>query len=156
MAKGEKAAVNFVDAMKATAEKLATVRADLNTREERFKAETNELYASEKALKEELMAALKTLGLSSIKSSTGENYSISRVPTFKFLNPLEEDRWARENRCVRVDRTMLGQMLRKQYDAGKLDTTLVEVGERETISIKKPKPPKAEGAPEEGGDDEQV
>ena len=152
MARGQKQAQDFIAAMNATAEKLAQVRFDLNTQEERFKMETDNLYAEEKALKEELMGALKTVGLSSVKVASGEAYSISRVPTFHFKNPLAEDSWAREHRCVRIDRTMLGQMLRKDFDRGALDTDLVEVGERETISIRKPKA-KKEAEDDAAGDE---
>ena len=125
--------------MNTTAEKLAVVRKHIGEREEAFKAATDALYAEERALKEELLGALKTVGLSSVKVASGEAYSISRVPTFHFVNPLVEDKWAREHRCVRIDRTMLGQMLRKTYEKGELNTAEVEVGERETISIRKPK-----------------
>jgi len=145
MARGQKSAANFIAGMNATAEKLAVVRAELGRREEAFKEQTDALYTEERALKEELLGALKTVGLSSVKVASGEAYSISRVPTFRFVNPLVEDKWAREHHCVRVDRTMLGQMLRKEYERGQLSTAEVEVGERETISIRKPKAAK-EGA----------
>lgn len=150
-AKGQKSAANFIAGMNATAEKLTAVRKQIGEREEAFKAQTDALYAEERSLKEELLGALKTVGLSSVKVTSGEAYSISRVPTFHFVNPLVEDKWARDHRCVRVDRSMLGQMLRKSYEKGELNTAEVTVGERETISIRKPKAAKegAEDAAEE-------
>ena len=150
-AKGQKSAANFIAGMNSTAEKLTAVRHEIGRREEAFKEQTDALYTEERALKEELLGALKTVGLSSVKVTSGEAYSISRVPTFHFKNPLIEDQWAREHRCVRVDRTMLGQMLRKVYEKGELDTAQVDVGERETISIRKPKAAK-EGAEDTAGE----
>ena len=144
MAKGQKAATDYVASMKAKAEELAGVRLELGSREARFKEETAVLYEREAALKGELMENLKTLGLSSIKASTGESYAITRVPTFKFTNPIAEDAWARSHQCTTIDRKTLAVKLKLAFERKELPTE-VEVGERETISIRKPKSPKPDG-----------
>lgn len=136
--KAQTQAVKFVSEMNKVAEKLSKTRDEIRTREESWKKETDQLFADEKALKELLLQNLKTIGLQSVKVASGESYYISTTNDFKFPDPLVEEKWARENRCVRIDRTVLKQHLREAYKKDELPEG-VEVTERETINVRKAK-----------------
>lgn len=138
MAKKKIDAKEYIGAMNATAERLSEVRKALNTREEEFKKLTDALYAEERSLKEELIIALRHVGLSSVKTSAGENYSITKGYSFIVKNELQFDAWAREQRIVRVDKTLANQRFRKLVKEGALPE-FVEAEERDTISIRSPK-----------------
>lgn len=144
MAKGQKAAANFVAEMNARAERLAEVRGKLREREEQYKADTDAWFAEERQLKEQLLADLKTIGLKSIKTTSGESYVISTTHAYEARNPLELERWATEQRLVRVDRELIKSKLRTLDRAGQLPE-FITVIDKETISIRKPK---AEGEAE--------
>ncbi len=128
-------AADFVAAMNTSAERLAEVRLLINGREEAFKKETDDLYNEEKALKEDLLVALKTIGLSSVKTSSGESYVISHKHRFGVKNPIALEDYARKERCVTIDKKALNQRFAKAFKEGTLPD-FVTPEPYETISIR--------------------
>lgn len=139
MATAKSAAAKFVGKMNDRAERLSVVRALINDRDEEYKRQTEALFTEEKELKEGLLEDLKTLGLSSVKVSSGDAYVISHKKDFIINDPIAANSWAKQNNCARVDKrildTRLGEMLKKGDEL----PAFVEVSERETISIRKAK-----------------
>lgn len=138
MAKKKVDAKDFIAAMNASAENLYAVRLRIRTKEERFKQETDADYAEEKALKADILAALKTIGLSSVKTAAGESYSISHTHDFVVKNPIAYDGWVKDHRFVREDKVLVKQGLTKALKEGTLPE-FVEAVPRETISVRAPK-----------------
>lgn len=138
MTKKKLSAREEIDLLNSKAERLAEVRKIIRTTEERFKQETDSVYAEEKELKSELLLGLKMVGLSSVKTTAGDSYFISRKNDFIIINPLEADKYARDERCVRIDKRILDQRLARALKEGQLPG-FVKAEERETISVRSAK-----------------
>lgn len=128
-------AKDYITAMNVSAERLSDVRRLINGREEAFKTETNGLYAEEKSLKEDLLAALKTIGLSSVKTASGDSYLISKKHRFAVKDALALDKYARDERCVTIDKKALNQRFTEAFKKGTLPD-FVTPEPYETISIR--------------------
>ena len=139
MAKKKLSAKEEVELMNTSAERLAYVRSQIRSREERFKEETDEFYLEEKQLREDILLGLRTMGLKSVGTSSGESYYISKTNDFEVTNPLEYENWARAERCVTVDKKAVRQRLTALLKAGNIMPTFVKVNERETINVRSAK-----------------
>lgn len=140
---GRSAAADFVAGMNKKAERLAEVRANLAQREEQYKRDTDAWFAEEKELRLQILEDLKALNLKSVSAPNGERYSITRKPTFEIENPLAMERWAVEQKLVTVSKEMVKSKLERLHKENALPD-FVKVGERETITIVKPKADKEE------------
>lgn len=132
------AAANYIQKMNERAEELSKVRAEIRVREEKWKEETDHLFARERELKESLLDDLQSIGLSSVKVASGESYFISKTHDFEIKNPLQYDSWARDQRCVRIDKLLVKQRLNAALKKGELPE-FVQPVERETISVRQAK-----------------
>lgn len=127
-----------IESVKTTGELLAEVRAEIRIFEERKVLEAGDMFDREKLLKEKLLADLKSVGLASFKAASGETYSITKTFDYSITNPIAYDKYARDNRCVRVDATAMKQRIRAAVGKGE-ELSFIDIRPRETISIRSPK-----------------
>lgn len=135
MAKKKTSAKEQVALINSSAERLSEVRKLINTREERFKEETDALYAEEKQLKADVLLGLKDIGLVSVRTEGGDSYYISKTQDFIPKNPLAYEKWAKESGLVRIDSSMAKTKLRELLKKDQVPD-FIEVRPRETISVK--------------------
>lgn len=122
------------------AERLAEVRSLLDTREERFKVETNDLYEEEKVLKELLLGKLKEAGMTSVKVKNGNTVAIIPSKRVEILNEPLALKWAAEHMLVSFNKTLMKSKLNEMMDNKYPLPAFVRLEEGESVSIKKPKP----------------
>lgn len=130
-------AKDFVSEMNAKAEELYVVRQNLNTREERFKKETDELYMQEAALKAELLTSMKAVGLKSVKVSNGDSFIISKRPAIEVLNESSFNLWAIKQKLVKPDLEKIKAHLKSLVKMGKELPLSVEFTNRDSVSVRK-------------------
>lgn len=138
MAKKKLSAREEVNLMNQIAERLSAVRRLINNHEERFKQETDELYREEKQLREDILLGLKTMGLSSVRTESGESYFIAHTYDFEITDPLAYEVWARENRCVSIDKRLAKQRLLALSKEDQVPAFANPVP-RDTINVRSPK-----------------
>jgi len=134
------------------AERLQQVRMNIKTAEARFKAETDADYTAEKELKAELVLGMKKIGIKSVGVIDGDTYALTKTHDFVTNNPIAEMEWAKTQRVLRIDRTLIKQRYRDALKKNELPD-FVEAVPRETISIrtaKKDKDTKEEAAEDSG------
>lgn len=138
MPKKKLSAKEEIDLMNKSAERLSYVRGQIRSREERFKEETDALFVEERALREDLLVGLKMMGLSSVRTSSGDSYVLAKTHDFEISNPLAFETWARDNRCVTIDKRAAKQRLLASFKEGTLPEFAKPV-DKETISVRSAK-----------------
>lgn len=133
------AAKSFVKEMNDMAEELYQVRVSLNTQEERFKRETDDLYNKEAFIKAQLLERLKAVGLKSVKVSSGDSWFISKKIGVSVLNELSFNAWATKNKLVKPDIEKAKDFLKKMIENKKELPPCVEFVDKDSISIRKSK-----------------
>lgn len=121
------------------AERLYKVRKALVTREERFKKETETLFAEEAALKADVLDGLKSVNLASVRVRSGDTFFITKRKSFAITNPISMQKWAMKNRLVVPDKDLVKQKLKKLVELNKLPD-FAELTEVDTISVRHKEP----------------
>lgn len=129
------AAADFMKGLHSKAEKLKETREFLAQREEEYKKMTDEAFATEKKLKEELLGDLKTLGLKSVKVANGDSFFISPRKSFIIKNEIAMMKWAELNKLMKPDTILLKQKLEACFKSNALPS-FAEVEVKESISFK--------------------
>ncbi len=122
------------------AERLAELRAAINTLEEDAKKRVEGLKQERDAIQQELIDSLKKEGLATIKTSAGESYTLAKRKGISIVNEIFALKWAMENRAVSINRILVAQKLK---DAKEMPSGF-EAIESEYISVRKPKANPAE------------
>lgn len=127
--------MNEINKIKIKAEQLYQTRKAIVEIEEEAKKHTDELKATRDTLNSDLITLLDDAGLSSIKISSGENYSKAIRKGVVVNNPFVALQWAQKNSCVKVDSILSAQKIKK------MDVVPdgFEATEVSYISIRKPK-----------------
>lgn len=139
MAKNQKAAANFMAEMHKKSEELYKVRQLLNTREEEFKKNTEEWYEKEKTIKAELLDSLKTLGLTSIKVSSGDSFCITKRKSVDVLDDQLFTKWAISEHLVIPDKLKIKAKVESLVKGGTELPTFMKLVEFDSISVRKAK-----------------
>ena len=130
------AAADFMKELHEKAEKLREVSAWLREREEMFKQETDAKFAEQDLLRSELLSALKTLGLSSVKVASGDSFIISKRKSFQFENEIALIKWATQHKLVTPDKMLVKQKLTKLLGTPEFPE-FAKVVEQESITVRK-------------------
>lgn len=127
----------YIADMNGRAEELHRVRGELQTREERYKQETDDLFKREAELREQLLEDLKVIGLKSIKVVAGDSYFISKRIKYLAKSVIHFESWARENNLVKIDNEMVKTYLWRVESHGEQLPDFIEKVESDSISVRK-------------------
>lgn len=129
-----------IENIKNKAKYLTEIRAKISAIEDEAKKQTEELKLARDATQIELIEELKKEGLGSIKTDSGDSYTLAKRKGVAVVNEVFALNWAIINRCVAIDRRLVAQKLK--------DATEIPKGfdyqESEYISIRRAKTDKGE------------
>lgn len=134
------AAASFMKDLKDKAEKLYSVRRELNTREEAYKLQTDHLFQEEAKLKAEILEGMNAIGTKSIKVDSGDSFYVSKSHGVEITNERAAIEWATAHRLVNVDKTLMKAKLKSMAEKGEQLPEGFKLYERDTISVRKAKP----------------
>ena len=124
-----------IEQLKQLAERLYETRKAIVQIEDEAKKHTEELKTARDVIQSELINLMNEVGLSSIKTASGENYAKAKRKGIAILNPTQALFWARDNGCYAIDKKLLTQKLGKTEELPEcFEETITEY-----ISVRKPK-----------------
>ena len=98
-----------IEQLKQLAERLYETRKAIVQIEEEAKKHTDELKTSRDILQTEIIELMNEVGLSSIKTASGESYAKAKRKGIAILNPTQALFWDRDNGCYKIDKILLAQ-----------------------------------------------
>ena len=101
-----------IQEIKDTAEKLSIARREISTQEDLHERSIFPLKQERDRLQAELLSALSSEGLKSIKTETGDNYSRSERKGIEIVDTEKATAWAIENNAVTIDKKLAQQILK--------------------------------------------
>jgi hypothetical protein len=102
-----------IDRIKANAEQLADIRAEVNAIEAAAKVQVDALKVKRDELQAALIAELKKEGLASIKTRAGDSYILTKRKGVNIINEALAMQWAVDNQAVSIDRRLVASRLSK-------------------------------------------
>jgi len=129
-------ATKSIGKIKSIAEELHEVRTEIHTIEERQKEELAEKKKYRDELQQKLIDSLNGVGLKSIKTEGGDNYTVAVRKRFAFTNgEIGRMKFAKEHNCMTPDNRLLEQKLKKLSEL----PDYVQVEEVPYMSVRKAK-----------------
>ena len=117
------------------AEKLYALRQEITAKEEENKKELEALKTERDAAQQLLLNKLNENGLVSLKVKSGDSFIKGTRKSIEIISEVYARKWAKENDCFSVDKTLVAQKLKDLSEIPKC----FDVVESEYISVRKAK-----------------
>ena len=130
-----------IDNLMELARDLYHIRKEIDQYEEAFKEMQDERKARKEALQEKLLASFHKVGITSIKVPEGDTVTLAKRKGIEIFSEAHALEWARNNRCVNIDRRLMAQKL-KDATSEQMQLVGMRMIENEYISVRAPKPAK--------------
>jgi hypothetical protein len=101
-----------VSEITALAEKLYTLRKEIDHRDEEHDLIMSPLKQERDQAQADLIAALNATGLASLKVSSGDTFTKAQRRTVAVIDPYRALEWAKEAGAVKIDTALVAQMVK--------------------------------------------
>ncbi len=117
------------------AEKLSQLRQEIALKEEANRKELEAMKTERDATQEVILNKLNENNLVSLKVKNGDSFVKSTRKSIEIVSEVYARKWAKENDCFNIDKTLVAQKLKELPEVPKC----FDVVETEFISVRKAK-----------------